>query len=387
MNEDGELYYYVNGVRFYAGLIQIDGDYYYVNSSCKVVTNQRYWVSKTNDLLPAGFYNFDADGKMTDAPIPTPDPDPDPNPDPEVKNGIVNEDGELYYYVNGVKTYAGLIQIDDDYYYVNSYCKVIVNQRYWVSKTNDLLPAGFYNFDVDGKMTDMVYTIYEQPVLAKPVLENPVLENPTSDNPTSDNPASGNPTQLNKEIQRTNLPRKEKLNTDGQSTDSIPFPSLTPAPVEDEAAAAPPERKGTGKDAAVQIYREILLENIEYDYLIQDSSIDREQLDEIVDLMLETVCTSRKTIRIAGDDYPAELVKSKFMKLNSEHIRFVFDCLRENTTKVRNIKQYLRAMLFNAPSTISNYYTSLVAHDMAQPDWGKPKSGLPDYSCSPDESL
>ena len=241
--------------------------------------------------------------------------------------------------------------------------------------------------DAKGKMADMVYTIYEQPVLDKPVLENPVLENPTSDNPTSDNPASGNPTQLNKEIQRTNLPRKEKLNTDGQSTDSIPFPSLTPAPVEDEAAAAPPERKGTGKDAAVQIYREILLENIEYDYLIQDSSIDREQLDEIVDLMLETVCTSRKSIRIAGDDYPAELVKSKFMKLNSEHIRFVFDCLRENTTKVRDIKQYLRAMLFNAPSTINNYYTSLVAHDMARLDWGKPKSGLPNYSCSPDESL
>ena len=154
VNEDGELYYYVNGVRFYAGLIQIDGDYYYVNSSCKVVTNQRYWVSKTNDLLPAGFYNFDVDGKMTDAPIPTPDPDPDPNPDPEVKNGIVNEDGELYYYVNGVKTYAGLIQIDGDYYYVNSYCKVITNQRYWVSKTNDLLTAGFYNFGADGKMTD-----------------------------------------------------------------------------------------------------------------------------------------------------------------------------------------------------------------------------------------
>ena len=154
VNEDGELYYYVNGVRFYAGLIQIDGDYYYVNSSCKVVTNQRYWVSKTNDLLPAGFYNFDVDGKMTDAPIPTPDPDPDPNPDPEVKNGIVSEDGELYYYVNGVKTYAGLIQIDGNYYYVNSYCKVITNQRYWVSKTNDLLPAAFYNFDADGKMTD-----------------------------------------------------------------------------------------------------------------------------------------------------------------------------------------------------------------------------------------
>ena len=145
VNENGELYYYVDGVKTYAGLIQIDGDYYYVNSYCKVVTNQRHWVSKTNDLLPAGFYTFDAEGKMTDAPTPTPIPDPS-------KNGITSEDDELYYYVDGVKTYAGLIQIDGDYYYVNSSCKVITSQRYWISKTNDLLPAGFYDFGADGKM-------------------------------------------------------------------------------------------------------------------------------------------------------------------------------------------------------------------------------------------
>ena len=76
--------------------------------------------------------------------------------------------------------------------------------------------------------------------------------------------------------------------------------------------------------------------------------------------------------RLYGDDYPAELVKAKFLKLDSHHIEFVMDCLRDNTTKVRNIKQYLRAMLFNAPSTINSYYASLVAHDMAQPDWGRP---------------
>lgn len=81
--------------------------------------------------------------------------------------------------------------------------------------------------------------------------------------------------------------------------------------------------------------------------------------------MLETVCTARATVRIAGDDYPAELVKAKFLKLDSSHIEFVLDCMRENTTKIRNMKQYLRAVLFNAPSTIGNYYTSLVAHDMA----------------------
>ena len=221
--------------------------------------------------------------------------------------------------------------------------------------------------DAKGKMADMVYTIYEQSVLAKPVLENSVLENPTSDNPTSDNPASGNPTQLNKEIQRTNLPRKEKLNTDGQSTDSIPFPSLTPAPARNEAAAAPPERKGTEakSQSAIEIYRQIIMDNIEYEHLCQHvKGIDRETLDEIVDLLVETVCSARKTIRIAGDDYPAELVKSKFMKLDSSHIEFVFDCLSKNTSEIRNIKKYLLAMLFNAPSTINGYYAALVAHDM-----------------------
>ena len=180
-----------------------------------------------------------------------------------------------------------------------------------------------------------------------------------------ENPTLENPTQLNKEIQRTDLPKKEKSNTDLSSTHSTPIHSLNPLPYDGEAAEL--ERKGTeaAAQSAVEIYREIIKDNIEYDILLQDSRIDNDRLDEIVEIMLETVCTARKTIRIAGDDYPAELVKAKFMKLDSGHIQFVFDCLRENTTKIRNIKQYLRAVLFNAPSTIGNYYTSLVAHDMA----------------------
>lgn len=113
------------------------------------------------------------------------------------------------------------------------------------------------------------------------------------------------------------------------------------------------------------MYEEIIKDNISYDILKSDLPHDGDRLDEIVDLILETVCTRRKTIRIAGDDYPAELVKAKMMKLDSGHIRFVLDCMSNNTTEIRNIKQYLRAALFNAPSTIGNYYTSLVAHDMA----------------------
>ena len=241
--------------------------------------------------------------------------------------------------------------------------------------------------DEKGKMTAIEYTIYEQPQppeLDCPVLENPTADNPILENPTTDNPTSENPTQLNKDRSRTNLSKKEKSITDLSSTDSFPILSPDPSP-----CRAAPERKGTEavKQSAVDIYREIIMENIEYDALMQNPKMDKERLDEIVDLMLETVCSARKTLRIAGDDYPAELVKSKFLKLNSSHIEFVMDCMRENTTKIRNIKQYLRAVLFNAPSTIDSYYTALVAHDMAGGVWAKPKGGIPDYTCNEGESL
>ena len=248
--------------------------------------------------------------------------------------------------------------------------------------------------DEKGRLRGADYVIFEQPQPPKPelpILENPTLDNPTLENPTQENPTLENPTQLNKDIPKTDLPKKEKSITEGLSTHSIPILSPYPSPLED-TAAEPPERKRkeTAAQSAFDIYEEIIKDNISYDVLVQDRSLDKDRLDEIVDLMLETVCTARKTIRIAGDDYPAELVKAKFMKLDSEHIRFVLDCMSENTTKIRNIKQYLRAVLFNAPSTIGNYYTSLVAHDMASGALApkKPKYGDPDYySCRPGESL
>ena len=245
--------------------------------------------------------------------------------------------------------------------------------------------------DEKGRLRGTDYIIYEQPPnLDLPTLENPTLGNPTLENPTQEKPTLENPMQLNKDIQRTDLPKKEKSNTDLSSTHSIPILSPNPSPCRE--AATPPERKGTeaAAQSAVDIYREIIKDNIDYHILKQDMKFDSDRLDEIVDLMLETVCTARKRVRIAGDDYPAELVKSKFMKLDGEHIRFVLDCMRENTTKIRNIKQYLKAALFNAPSTIGNYYTSLVAHDMASGALSpkKPQYGDPDYySCKPGESL
>ena len=202
--------------------------------------------------------------------------------------------------------------------------------------------------DEKGKMTAITYTIYEQPI-------SPVLEKPKTDNPTSENPM-----QLNKDIQNTDLSKKEEINKDGLNTDSIPILSPDPSPLEKSL----PEKKGTDEKDAYKIYEEIIKDNIEYEHLINAKRLDRDRIDEILDLILETVCSKRKKILIAGDEYPAELVKAKFMKLNSSHIEFVLDCMQENTTKVRNIKQYLKAVLFNAPSTIGNYYTSLVNHDM-----------------------
>ena len=171
-------------------------------------------------------------------------------------------------------------------------------------------------------------------------------------------PDTEKPAELN--IEKSNT---QKSITHGSSTDSIPF--------RDAAAARPPERKGRDAMSVSEIenYRELILENIEYDYLCREFATYREDLDEIVELMVETVCARRKTTRIAGSDFPHEVVRSRFLKLDSEHIRFVMDSLQKNTTEVRNMKQYLLTVLFNAPTTISNHYTSQVNHDMNAGGW------------------
>ena len=136
-DDDGVLRYYVNGKVTYVGLIEIDGDFYYVRSSGEVVNDCVYYISWTHGLKEAGYYTFDENGKLTGTP----------------KNGIVEEDGVLHYYVNGTLTYAGLIKIGDDYYYVNSKCEVVRDCDYYISWTHGLKEAGYYTFDENGKLT------------------------------------------------------------------------------------------------------------------------------------------------------------------------------------------------------------------------------------------
>jgi hypothetical protein len=210
--------------------------------------------------------------------------------------------------------------------------------------------------DERGCLRGTVYTIYEQPhaepTPEEPTQEKPALNNPTLEKPMLEKPTLENPMQLNTKSTK----KRKRQSTDLSITDSIPFPSGFPET---------PVQKRTEAKETFESYRELILENIDYDVLAGDPCVDREQLDEIVALVQETVCSTRSRIRVAGNDYPAEVVRSKLLKLNSEHIRFVMDCLKQNTTRIRNIRQYLLAMLFNAPSTMNSYYTALVAHDMA----------------------
>ena len=155
--EDGSIFYYEKGVRAYAGLIEVDGYYYYVRTSGEVVHGRSYWITKTNGLMPEKAYTFDDQGRMIDPPGTTPTPGPDdptPTDPPEVKNGIVAENGSLWYYVDGKLTYGGLIYLDGYYYYVRGTGEAVHGRSYWVTKTNGLLPEKAYSFDDEGRMID-----------------------------------------------------------------------------------------------------------------------------------------------------------------------------------------------------------------------------------------
>ena len=210
----------------------------------------------------------------------------------------------------------------------------------------------------NGRITDTEYIIYEQPQPKKLDMLPSDVVSPDTENPDMVKPDTEKPAELN--IEKSNT---EKTITYGSSTDSIPF--------REPAAAQLPERKG--RDAMsvseMESYRDLILENIEYDHLCREFTTYREDLDEIVELMVETVCAKRKTTRIAGSDFPHEVVRSRFLKLDCSHVEFVMECLRNNTTEIRNMKQYLLAVLFNAPTTISNHYTAQVNHDMYAGGW------------------
>lgn len=212
-----------------------------------------------------------------------------------------------------------------------------------------------------GRLGDIEYTIHEQPVAGtdpqkpaskpfSPKRDFPVQANPDQANPDVAEPEQVFPAQLNTEIIKNPKSSPKKINTHGSTIESI-------NPARDRTLQSPDRIDGMDRT-----YRDLIMTNIEYGTLIQQYG--RERMDEIVELILEVLLSRRDYIRIAGDECPKEVVKSRMLKISSSHVEYVFDCLDKNTTKVRNIKAYMLTALYNAPATLDSYYRAEVQHDL-----------------------
>jgi hypothetical protein len=231
------------------------------------------------------------------------------------------------------------------------------------SAVKELEDAGYVvrrqTTDKRGKFSSNEYVIYEFPQSKQseteelepplPPPEAPLLENPTTEKPMAGNPLSGNPTQLSTKEQKT-----KRLRTDVINSHSYPIVSYPSS----RQGAKQKRKDSDGMD--MDGCREELKEQISFDLLCEGRPGDKDKLTEILELMAETLCSAQSTMRIAGSTYPASLVKERFRSLNSLHMEYVLNCLEENPSMVRNIKQYLKTVLFNAPATMNNYYAAQV---------------------------
>ena len=194
--------------------------------------------------------------------------------------------------------------------------------------------------DEKGRMSSMVFEIYEKPQEVLPEAGNPYTENPDADNPVTEKPYTGNPAQRN-----TDQVITEKTNTSLNNYQSINL-------------------DGMDRMDERESYRELLWENLELDILAHDTRLDMDRVNELLEIMLDAVCSTSLTIRINGEDMPQQVVKSRFLKLNSSHIEYVLQAMNENPSAIRNIRAYLLTALYNAPLTMDNYYSALVNHDL-----------------------
>ncbi len=205
-----------------------------------------------------------------------------------------------------------------------------------------------------GHFSDTEYTILEcprsMPKEENPKTEDPILENPILDKPVKEKPNMENPLQLN----------TKELNTKELNTDIL-NPYLINQKENSNRKQLGYEMIGFG---SYEELKSVIYANIEYEHFRQyGKGNEFTRVQEIVDIIIETICSTKQTINVAGQDYPSQLVKEKMLKINSSHIQYVFECMKDNPSDIRNIKRYLLATLFNAPSTIDNYYMAKVNYD------------------------
>jgi len=192
-------------------------------------------------------------------------------------------------------------------------------------------------YDARGRFSNNEYTVFEIPQPSSPSSDLPLTGKPSTEKPSSDAPLSEKPSQINTEQVIT-----QERNTDLNNYQSINL-------------------DGMDRMDERERYREIIEENIEYE--IMKDRPDGDRLGEIVEIMLDAVCSTAPTIRINGEDMPQQVVKSRFLKLDSSHIEYVFHAMKECPSDIRNIRAYLLTTLYNAPATMDNFYSAKVNHD------------------------
>lgn len=212
--------------------------------------------------------------------------------------------------------------------------------------------------DEKGRLRGTDYDIYEEPIREKPILDNPVLEKPEQAEPEQEKPG----------LLNTNKQITEEENIDYINYSSNPIPSLESFPCESgnvDNTETGRERKGQ-KINNYDLWERQIKTNIDYESLKINYPYELQLIDEIVAIMVETVMSNRAMIRIAGDDYLFSVVKEKFLQIDYGHMQYIIDCFNEGArnTEIKNIKQYMKAVIFNAPTTIDSYYTAKVRHDM-----------------------
>lgn len=188
----------------------------------------------------------------------------------------------------------------------------------------------------------------EEPYPGNPYTENPDAENPYTENPDTEKPYPGNTAQI-----KTKQTKMKEKKTEGSWIGSHP------------TRAAPGGLDGMEPEEPLEVRRQVL-ENIEYQRLCRQYPARREELDGLAALIVETLCARRRVTRVAGADFPHQVVQDRFWQLDSTHVEYVLESLGRNTTRVRNVKQYLLAALFNAPATMESYYAARVNHDLSR---------------------
>ena len=216
--------------------------------------------------------------------------------------------------------------------------------------------------DGKGRMSSTIFEIYEEPQESTPEREMPHTENPCVEKPDVDNPRGDKSAQIN-----TDQVITQERNTLSKNYQSINLDGMDRMDERSE-------------------YEEIIKENLDYDILCQDPKFDKDRFREIMDIMLDAVCSTAPTIRINGEDMPQQVVKSRFLKLNSSHIEYVLEVMNKNPSDILNIRAYLLTALYNASLTIDNYYSALVNYDFYGQDRsaGSKKSKTYDYSLCED---